>query len=131
MAREVSTNGRKKVATLMKDFNDNFPYLRLKVCPPEMKKVVEQGGTITGVDITQTLANVRTIRGEGEISFSGRKKVSTLEKEFDEKFGLYFQICYTESNGSRYYTSSSEDGKPLTALNREKEAEGCKKNAWK
>ena len=31
MAREVSTNGRKKVETLMKEFNANFPFLNLTI----------------------------------------------------------------------------------------------------
>ena len=131
MAREVSTNGRKKVETLMKEFNANFPYLRLKVCPPEMKAIVAKGGTITGVNRSNTLSNVRTKKGGGEISFSGRKNVGTIEREFDENFGLYVQICYTEKDGSRHYTSGGEDKKSLTELNREKEVDGCKKGEWK
>jgi hypothetical protein len=131
MAREVSTNGRKKVETLMKEFNANFPYLRLMICPPEMKAIVAKGGTINGVDKSKTLSNVRTKKGDGEISFSGRKNVGTIERDFDKNFGLYVQICYTAKDGSRYYTTGSGDKKSLTELNREKEADGCKKDVWK
>ncbi|WOC40727.1 hypothetical protein [Polaribacter sp. HL-MS24] len=56
--------------------------------------------------------------------------MKTIEREFDELFGLYLQICFTESDGKRYYTKSSGDSKTLTVLNREKEAAGCKKDIW-
>ena len=38
MAREVTTTGSKKLKTLMKEFNDNFPYLRIKIISSEMAK---------------------------------------------------------------------------------------------
>lgn len=130
MAREVSTNGRKKVSTLMKEFNAHFPYLRLKLCPPEMKAAVAKGEKISGVDTSKALSEVRTKKGSGEISFSGRKNIGTIEREFDEIFGLYVQICYTTKEGNRYYTSGSEDNKSLTQLNREKAEAGCLKGEW-
>lgn len=131
MAREVTTTGSKKLKTLMKEFNDNFPYLRIKIISSEMAKKAERGETIYGLDIEKTLSEVREKTGSGKISFTGRKNVKTIENEFKEIFGLSTQICYTESNGSRHYTSGSEDSKTLTVLNREKEAAGCKKNEWK
>jgi hypothetical protein len=131
MAREVTTNGRKKVSTIMQEFNSNFPYLRLKICTPEEKVKVEKGETIVGVDVSKTLSQVRTKKGTGEISFTGSKNVGTIEREFENIFGLYVQICYTKENGKRHYTSGEEDRKSLTELNREKESEGCKKNEWK
>lgn len=114
----------------MKEFNENFPYLRLRICPPEMKEKVEKGEIITGVDVNKSLSEVRTKKGEGEISLTGNKKVATLEKEFEKVFGLFVQICYTTAEGKRYYTSGSDDKKTLSALNKEKEAAGCKKGIW-
>ena len=124
MAREVSTNGRKKVSTLMKEFNANFPYLLMHIGSMDSKK------TFHRCDISKTLSEVRTKKGSGEISFSGRKKVSTIEREFSKIFGLTAQIMYYNSEGKRFYTSGSADSKTLTALNREKAAEGCKKDEW-
>lgn len=80
--------------------------------------------------MNKKLSEVRSKKGEGKISITGNKKISTLEKEFDNVFGLYVQICYTEKDGKRYYTSNSEDGKTLSSLNREKQENGCKKNIW-
>lgn len=130
MAREITTTGSKKVATLMKEFNQNFPFLRLKICGPESKDLVAQGKTIYGVDISKTLSEVRTKKGTGEISFTGSKNVGTIEKEFEKIFGLYVQICYTTKDGKRYYTSAAEDKKSLSSLNKEKESLGCQKNKW-
>ena len=124
MAREISTNGRKKVSTLMKEFNANFPYLLMHIGSMDSKKIFHR------CDISKTLSEVRTKKGSGEISFSGRKKVSTIEREFSKVFGLTTQIMYYSSEGKRSYTSGSDDSKTLTALNREKAALGCKKNKW-
>jgi hypothetical protein len=131
MAREITTTGSKKVATLQKEFNTHFPYLRLKICPIEAKELVKKGESITGVDNSKTLSEVRTKKGTGQVSLTGSKSIKRLEKEFDEIFGLFVQICYTEKDGKRYYTSSDDgDGMSLTALNRDKEAKGCQKGVW-
>jgi len=130
MAREVTTTGSKKIKTLMKQFNEHFPYLRLRLISSKMAEKAKKGDSIFGLDKEKTLSEVREKTGSGKISFTGRKNVKTIEREFDEIFGLYAQICYTESNGKRYYTSGSEDSKTLTVLNREKEAAGCVKGAW-
>ncbi len=130
MAREVTTTGSKKIKTLKKQFNEHFPYLRLKILSSDMAEKARKGETIYGLDIEKTLSEVREKTGSGKISFTGRKNVKTIEKEFEKIFGLYAQICYTESDGKRYYTSGSDDSKTLTVLNREKEAAGCKKDIW-
>jgi len=125
MAREVSTNGRKKVETLMKEFNANFPFLNLTIGS------MTKENKFKSCDISETLSQVRLKKGSGEISFSGRKNVGTIEREFEDIFGLTVQICYTDKDGKGYYTSGSADKKSLTELNREKEADGCKKDVWK
>lgn len=130
MAREITTTGSKKVATLMKEFSANFPYLRLKICPPESKQLVAAGKPIYGVDSNLTLAAVRTKKGTGEISLTGSKHIATLEQEFESIFGLFVQICFTEKDGQRYYTSGAQDKKSLSKFNSEKEAAGCLKDQW-
>ena len=128
MAREVTTTGSKKIKTLYKEFNDNFPYLRLWLISKSVhENALLKGLSIPGIDKNKTLSEVREIQGAGKISFSGRKKVETIEKEFMKIFGLYVQIIYTSSEGKLYYTSKSDDKKTLTVLNREKEAAGCEK----
>ncbi len=130
MAREVTTTGSKLVATLMKEFNANFPYLSLWISPPEAKELVAKGEKLPGVDKSKTLSQVRTKKGAGQISLTGSKNVGTIEREFDSIFGLYVQICYITKEGKKYYTTGSDDKKSLAELNREKEAEGCQKDQW-
>jgi|TARA_B100001094_G_scaffold234835_1_gene229869 hypothetical protein len=131
MAREVTTTGSKKLKTLMKQFNEHFQCLRINIHSSDMAKKAEKGETIYRLDIEKTLSEVREKKGSGKISLTGRKNVKTIEKEFDKIFGLYVQICWTASDGSRYYTTGSDDSKTLTVLNREKEAEGSQKGVWK
>ena len=89
------------------------------VCTPDSKDLVQNGKAVKAVDFEKTL-KVRTKKGSGEISFSGRKNVKTIESEFENIFGLYVQICYTTIEGNKYYTTGSDDKKSLTELNRER-----------
>lgn len=130
-AVELSVTGNKKIGTLMKEFNKQFPYLRLKICYSYARQAVAKGESISGIDPDKTLASVRRADSGGDISISGNKKIKSLEKEFDTVFGLYVQVCYTEKDGHRYYTSGSADEMTLSAFNKKCEADGCQKDVWK
>ena len=126
-AVEISVTGNKKIDTLRKEFNKQFPYLRLGLYYSYMRNE----STKTPLSGDKTLASVRRADSGGEISIAGNKKIKTLEKEFDTVFGLYAQVCYTDADGSRYYTGSSNDEKTLAAFNAECEKNGCKKGEYK
>lgn len=128
---EISVTGNKKIDTLRKEFNKKFPYLRLGIFYSYARQQVAKGEAITPIDGDKTLASVRRADSGGDISISGNKKIKSLEKEFDTVFGLYCQVCYTEEDGSRYYTSGSTDDKTLASFNAECEKNGCKKGVWK
>ena len=130
-AVEISVNGNKKIGTLMKEFNKQFPYLNLWISYSYGRTAVAKGESLPGVDRNKTLASVRRADSGGDSSISGNKKIKTLEKEFDTVFGLYAQICYTAKDGQRYYTSGSTDEMTLAAFNKKCEADGCKKGVWK
>ncbi len=130
-AVEISVTGNKKIGTLMKDFNKQFPYIRLGIFYSYARQEVAKGGTIYNIDADKTLASVRRADSGGDISISGNKKIKTLEQEFDKVFGLYVQVCYTTKDGHRYYTSGSLDDMTLSAFNKKCEADGCKKGEWK
>jgi len=131
VATEMSVTGNKKIGTLMKEFNKKFPYLRLKICYSYARQAVAKGESISGIDVDKTLASVRRADSGGDISISGNKKIKSLEKEFDTVFGLYVQVCYTDKDGHRYYTSGSNDDKTLASFNAECEKNGCKEGVWK
>ena len=130
-ATEISVSGNKKIETLRKEFNKKFPYLRLGIYYSYAREQVKKGETITAIPGDKTLASVRRADSGGTISISGNKKIKSLEKEFDTVFGLYCQVCYTEGDGDRYYTSGSSDEKTLASFNAECEKNGCKKGVWK
>lgn len=126
-AVELSVSGNKKIDTLRKEFNKQFPFLRLSLYYSYMRNE----STKTPLDGDKTIASVRRADSGGDISISGNKKIKTLEQEFDKVFGLYAQVCYTAKDGHRYYTGGSQDEKTLSAFNAECEKNGCKKGAWK
>ena len=128
---EISVTGNKKIDTLRKEFNEKFPYLRLGIYYSYAREQVKKGESISAIPGDKTLASVRRADSGGDISISGNKKIKSLEKEFDTVFGLYCQICYTEGDGHRYYTSGSTDEKTLAAFNAECEKNKCKKGEWK
>lgn len=128
---DISVSGNKKIGTLQKEFNKKFPYIRLGIFYSYARQQVAKGESITNIPEDKTLASVRRADSGGDISISGNKKIKSLEKEFDTVFGLYAQICYTDADGHRYYTSGSDDEKTLASFNSECEKKGCKKGVWK
>lgn len=127
----ISVSGNKKIATLQKEFNEQFPYLCICIFYSYARTEVKKGGSITGIPGDKTLASVRRGNGSGKISIAGNKKISSLEKEFDTEFGLYAQVCYTDKDGKGYYTSGASDAKTLSAFNEECKKNKCKKGVWR
>ena len=127
----ITVTGNKKIVSLQKEFNKKFPYLRLGIFYSYARQQVKKGESITQIDGDKTLASVRRADSGGTISIAGNKRIGTLEKEFDTVFGLYAQVCYTDSTGHRYYTSGSSDLKTLSAFNAECEKAGCKKGVYR
>ena len=127
MAEGISVTGNKKLKTLKKEFNKKFPYVRLGVFPLSEKKK----STKHRHDAEKRISEVRTKTNPGDISIHGRTLVGNIEKQFEKIFGLYAQVCYTGSDGGRFYTTGSLDEMNLTQLNKHGEKEGWKKGVWK
>jgi len=127
MPVELTTTGNKKISTLMKEFNEIYPYLFMYFWDSDRSKNPDA----KGVDIEKTLAYFRTKKGVSDISLTGNKKISTIEDEFQKYFGLFVQICYTTSDNQRFFTVGDDDHKTLYALNKEKQELGCQKGIWK
>jgi hypothetical protein len=128
---DISVTGNKKLDTLRKEFNKNFPCLQLGIFYSYARQQVAKGESITQIDGTKTLASVRRADSGGDISISGNKKIKTLEKEFDTVFGLYCQVCYYSPEGRGYYTSGTTDEMTLSAFNEQCKKRGCPKDKWK
>jgi hypothetical protein len=123
MANEVSVTGNKKLKTLYKEFNKNFPYISLCVFPLSEKVKSTQHSH----DPEKRISEVRTKTSPGDISIHGRTHAGNLEENFEKIFGLYAQVCWTESDGSRYYTTGAKDKMSLSQLSKLGEKEGWNK----
>ena len=131
LRKELNIKGTKLIGTIQKEFNQVFPYLRIGIFDASAKELVAKGEPIYQLGEDILLANARSKNSCGDISINGNKKIKSIENEFDEIYGLYCKICYTESDGSRYYTSGSEGEKTLSAFNEECEKRGCKKGVYR
>ena len=126
MPNDISVTGNKKLKTLYKEFNKKFPYICLNVFPlSEKRKKTQQA-----YNSEKKISEVRTKTSPGDISIHGRTHAGNLEDNFGKIFGLYAQVCWTESDGSRYYTSGGWDKWSLSKLSKKGEKEGWKKKGW-
>ena len=127
MPNEISVTGNKKLKTLYKEFNKNFPYICLRVFPLSEKVKNTQHAHNSEMKISE----VRTKTSPGDISIHGRTHAGNLEENFEKIFGIYAQVGYRDSNGNNYYTSGASDKMSLSQLSKLGEKEGWKKKGWK
>ena len=81
----------KKLKDIQKEFNDKFSFLKLEF----YKHHHEEGEASPNkelLDPEQTIGEVRRTHTEGDLSIDGHNKVSTLENNFYEKYGLNVQV---------------------------------------
>ena len=96
MPNEISVTGNKKLKTLYKEFNKDFPYICLRVFPLSEKVKSHQQPH----DPEKRISEVRTKTSPGDISIHGRTHAGNLEENFEKIFGLYSQVGYKDSNGN-------------------------------
>jgi len=131
-APRIEIDGRKRLRTIHKEFQEQYPYLGLRfVTPEQWEKARTTGGRITVLDDDQKLAEVRTKPpskgGDKEISIHGRTKVKSLEDNFLEIYGLHLKVGYAKGDQG-YYTNDDEAEMGLSQLNKKLEEQGYMKN---
>ena len=134
MAEQILVTADKRVEELMKQFNQTFEYLRLRLYTSEARLYIGVDNlTPYRVDIDSTVEQVRVNKGkEGEISIDASKTIGALEDEFYETFGLVVQVCYTTADGHNTYTYQKEqDMMTLGEFNAACAADGCIAGEWK
>jgi hypothetical protein len=125
MARELNMNGNVKLKTLMKEFNDRFPYIRLSLYASSERTKDNK----TPLDYNKTISEVREKKSSDPAKVRGGQKVKNLEKMMDKIFGLYCQVAYSDKSGN-YYTSGKLDDMSLRELNAYGETQGWIKSKW-
>ncbi len=118
MAAELSMNGRKKIATIQKQFTNKFNYLTLLFLDENRKSL----------DISKSLSEVRKVKG-ADISINAGLKVNTLEARFRDNYGLMVEVAYMKDD-KVLHTKDNVD-KTLNEMNRWCEENGCQKFEFK
>lgn len=134
MAEQIVVTADVRVEELMKQFNQAFEYLRLRLYTSEARLYIGVD-TLTPyrVDIDSTVEQVRVCSGkDGVISIDENKTIGALEDEFYQTFGLVVQVCYTTADGHNTYTYQKEqDLMTLGQFNAKCKADGCIAGEWK
>ena len=134
MKEEIVVTADKRVSELMKEFNEVFSFLRLRLYTSEARLYIGvEALTPYREDIDSTIGKVRVKKCcDGVISIDGSKSIGALEAEFYNIFGLVAQVCYTTAAGENIYTYQKEqDQMTLSEFNAHCEAEGCIKGEWR
>lgn len=118
MASELSMNGRKKIETIQKEFNEKFEFLNLTF--------FDTTGTAFGAD--KTLSEIRKTKGD-DISIIASLKISSLEKKFEAEIGVKVEVSF-KKNGQLVPTIE-QNNLTLNELNDWCAQNGCEKFATK
>lgn len=96
----------KKLKDIQVEFREKFPNLKLEF----YKKTHEAGeGNPDREKLSpdETIKAVRTVHTSGDLSIDGHQKVSTLETNFQEMYGLNVQV-FRHSNGIWLQTTATD-----------------------
>lgn len=108
----------KTLEAVQAEFTEKFPYLRIEFyAAPHRPGMGSPKGL--KLDPAKTIAEARTVHTEGELSVRANQKISTLEHNFSEKFGLFVQVF--RRSGNLWLQSNKTDHWTLAEANRKGE----------
>jgi hypothetical protein len=112
MASELSMNGRKKIETIKKEFNEKFEYLTLSFFDTN------------GIEFDQekTLSEIRKTKGD-DISIIASLKISSLEKKFVDEIGVKVEVSFIK--GGQIIHTVEQNNLTLNELNEWCAQNGC------
>lgn len=119
MGADLNIHGQKLLKTIQKEFTTQYPYLGLMFFNKEQAdKGKKDGGSIKPLSSNQRLADVRVKKGDSgtEFHIGNRTRIGNLERYFEEKFGLYVQVCFFK-DGKGFYTSGDADKQSVKGFN--------------
>ena len=124
MAGEITVNGRKKLATLQKEFSEAFNYLFIAFIDIADK---DKKGQVNQIDCSKSISEVRTRVSNEELSLNGRTLIKNIEKYFESELGIYCQIGVHNYQGKTLYipTDDAFNNSGLTAANKWAAENGC------
>lgn len=108
----------KTLANIQEEFASKFPGLKIEFYK-EAHTVGEGSDAKTTLDSSTTVGAIRTIHTEGDLSIDGHLKVSTLETNLKEHYGLNVQVF--RKSGDLWIQTSATDEWTLAKQNRKGE----------
>ena len=96
----------KKINAIKREFSAKFPNLKLEFYKKEHEEG-EGNPAREKIDDDLTIGEIRTIHNSGDLSINGNLKVSTLEHNFMEDYGLNVQV-FRKSGGLWLQTTSTD-----------------------
>lgn len=110
---KISDN--RTIQSIQMEFTSKFPYLKLEFY--RQPHEVGEGSQVKSlVDADKMIGEVRTIHNQGDLSINGHLKVSTLEQNFAEMYGLNVQVF--RKSGTLWLQTTSTDEWTLSDQNR-------------
>ncbi|MBX3163553.1 MAG: hypothetical protein KF900_03675 [Bacteroidetes bacterium] len=88
---KLTINDSRKISSIQKKFNDEFPYLKIEF----FSKPHKIGGSSPKklmMESSKTLGECRTVHKSGTISIVPQMTVGELEQNFKDMFGLWVQV---------------------------------------
>ncbi len=115
---KLHVDDTRSITEIQKEFNAGFPYLKIEF----FKKPHVAGETSALADMLPTdsnLAKWRTVHNSGDLIITPDTKVSELESEFQEKFGISAQVF--RQSGDVWLETSVTDSWTLKEQNEQGE----------
>ena len=120
---DIKINGKIKIKTFQSEFCEKYPYL--------VPTIINKEGTRLSNDYTIAKANT-VVNGEyspikvDDLSINGNLQIGTLEKRFEECFGIPCQVIYRK-NGKHFQTKGNFDKLSISEANQQLAADGAEK----
>ena len=87
----------KTIKEIQKEFNNKFPFLKIEFYK-ESHLAKEGSPDSMKWDSDETIESIRKIHNSGNLSIKQDQKISTLETNFLEQYGLNAQVFYKSGN---------------------------------
>lgn len=100
----LTLRGGVTVRQIQEYFTEEYPYLRIGFYLQKTSQQADRdGGTIINIASESTLNQIRTFRGDGQVTIAGSSTPESIEKEFRSNTGLVVKLGYNDENDKRYY----------------------------
>ena len=102
------------IKDIQQAFQDEFPFLKIEFFkkPLDSNVTARKSHPLSGKNL---LKDVRGVHSDGALSINGNRKVSEIEGDFRDNFGLYVQVF--RKLGSMWIETTLTDHWPLYRQN--------------